>query len=115
PFVKGLAEHPKIIPVLKMPHERHNFGGIWHTDTAYLQEPPMATMLIAREIPPRGGDTLFASGYAAYESLSPGLQEALSHLKAANCSVKAEVTKTREDRIADSATDKAGEALVGEH
>lgn len=115
PFVKGLAEHPKIIPVLKMPHERHNFGGIWHTDTAYLQEPPMATMLIAREIPPRGGDTLFASGYAAYESLSPGLQEALSHLKAANCSVKAEVTKTREDRIADSATEKAGEALVGEH
>lgn len=115
PFVKGLAEHPKIIPVLKMPHERHNFGGIWHTDTAYLQEPPMATMLIAREIPPKGGDTLFASAYAAYDSLSPGLQEALSHLKAANCSVKAEVTKTREDRLADSATDKAGEALVGEH
>lgn len=115
PFVKGLPEHPLIIPVLKLPHERHNFGGIWHTDTAYLQEPPMATMLIAREIPPKGGDTLFASGYAAYDSLSPGLQETLVNLKAANCSAKAEVTKTREDRIADSATSKAGESLIGEH
>lgn len=115
PFVKGLPDHPMIIPVLKLPHERHNFGGVWHTDTAYLQAPPMATMLIGREIPPKGGDTLFASGYAAYEALSPGLKETLQGLKAANCSAKAEVTKTREDRIADSATDKAGEALIGEH
>jgi taurine dioxygenase len=115
PFVKGLPDHPMIIPVLKLPHERHNFGGVWHTDTAYLPAPPMATMLIAREIPAKGGDTLFASGYAAYEALSPGLQATLATLKAANSSAKAEVTKTREDRIADSATAKAGEALVGEH
>lgn len=115
PFVKGLPDHPLIIPVLKLPHERHNFGGIWHTDTAYLQEPPMATMLIGREIPPKGGDTLFASGYAAYDELSSGLKEMLSTLKAANCSAKAEVTKTREDRIADSATNIANEPLVGEH
>ena len=115
PFVKGIPEHPMIIPVLKLPHEKHNFGGIWHTDTAYLAAPPMATMLIARELPPKGGDTLFASGYAAYETLSDGLKKTLSTLKAANCSSKAEVTKTREDRVADSATDKANQALVGEH
>lgn len=115
PFVKGLPDYPMIIPVLKLPHERHNFGGVWHTDTAYLAAPPMATLLIAREIPPKGGDTLFASGYAAYEALSPGLQAALSGLKAANCSAKAEVTKTREDRVADSATAKANQPLVGEH
>jgi taurine dioxygenase len=115
PFVKGIPEHPMIIPVLKLPHEKHNFGGIWHTDTAYLAAPPMATMLIARELPPKGGDTLFASGYAAYESLSDGLKKTLSTLKAANCSSKAEVTKTREDRVADSATDKANQALIGEH
>jgi taurine dioxygenase len=72
-------------------------------------------LLIARELPPKGGDTLFASGYAAYEALSPGLKETLSTLKAANCSAKAEVTKTREDRVADSATDKSNQALVGEH
>lgn len=115
PFVKGIPEHPMIIPVLKLPHEKHNFGGIWHTDTAYLAAPPMATMLIARELPPKGGDTLFASGYAAYETLSDGLKKTLSTLKAAHCSSKAEVTKTREDRVADSATDKANQALVGEH
>jgi len=115
PFVKGLPDYPMIIPVLKLAHERNNFGGIWHTDTAYLQAPPMATMLIAREVPPQGGDTLFASGYAAYEALSPGLKATLSNLRAANCSAKAEVTKTREDRIASSGTDKATEALIGEH
>ena len=44
PFVKGIEGFPLIIPVLKLPHERNNFGGIWHTDTAYLESPPMATM-----------------------------------------------------------------------
>ena len=57
PFVKGLPEHPEIIPVLKQADERVNFGGIWHSDTAYLDIPPMASMLIAREVPPAGGDT----------------------------------------------------------
>ena len=75
PFVKGIEGFPLIIPVLKLPHERNNFGGIWHTDTAYLETPPMATMLIAREVPPFGGDTLFASGYAAFEGLSPAMQD----------------------------------------
>jgi len=117
PFVKGIEGHPLIIPVLKLPHERSNFGGIWHTDTAYLQAPPMGTMLIAREIPPYGGDTLFASGCAAYEALSPAMQEMLSGLRGVNTSGKADVTKTREDRIKDSGSSagKAKEELVAEH
>ena len=115
PFVKGLPDYPLIIPVLKLPQERHNFGGIWHTDTTYLREPPTATMLIARELPPFGGDTLFASSYAAFEALSPGLQQTLRGLKAVKSSAKAAVTKTREDRLADSATDKATTALISEH
>ncbi len=49
PFLKGLPEAPEVIPVAKLEHERVNFGGLWHTDTAYLEAPPMATMLIARE------------------------------------------------------------------
>ena len=115
PFVKGLPDYPLIISVLKLPHERHNFGGIWHTDTTYLREPPTATMLIARELPPFGGDTLFASSYAAFEALSPGLQQTLRGLRAVNSSAKAAVTKTREDRLADSATDRAKAVLVSEH
>jgi len=102
PFVKGIDGFPEIIPVLKLEHEKVNFGGIWHSDTAYLDQPPMATMLIAREVPPYGGDTLFASAYAACEALSPGLRRLLTGMKAINTSAKADVSKTREDRMRDS-------------
>ncbi|MSQ63940.1 MAG: taurine dioxygenase [Betaproteobacteria bacterium] len=99
PMVKGLEGFPKIIEVKKLEHERVTFGGIWHTDTAYLERPPMASMLLAREVPPAGGDTLFANMYLAYESLSDGLSKMLSSLKAINTSAKADASKTREDRI----------------
>ncbi len=115
PFVKGLPDFPLIVPVLKLPHEKHNFGGVWHTDTTYLQVPPMATMLIARELPPVGGDTLFASNYAAFEGLSPALKDTLRTLKGVNSSAKAAVTHSREDRLADSATDKGRSELNSEH
>jgi taurine dioxygenase len=98
PFVPGIDGHPEIIAVTKLPHETVNFGGIWHSDTAYLDEPPMATMLLAREVPPAGGDTLFADQYAAYAALSPAMQELLAPLRAVNSSALADVSKTREDR-----------------
>jgi taurine dioxygenase len=115
PFVKGLPEAPEVIPVVKLEHERANFGGLWHTDTAYLDCPPMATMLIAREVPPYGGDTLFASGHAAYEALSDGMRRLLEPLRAVNSSAKADVTKTREDRLKDSARDDARKVYEAEH
>jgi taurine dioxygenase len=101
PFVQGLDDHPEIIEVTKLPHETVNFGGIWHSDTAYLERPPMATMLVARQVPPYGGDTMFANMYAAYETLSPGMQRMLEGLRAVNSSALADVSKTREDRIRD--------------
>ena len=115
PFVKGLAEAPEVIPVIKLEHEVTNFGGLWHTDTAYLEAPPMATLLIAREVPPYGGDTLFASGYAAYDALSEGMKRMLEPLRAVNSSEKAETTKTREDRLRDSARADAREVYEAEH
>jgi len=99
PFVKGIAGFPEVIEVKKLEHERHAFGGIWHSDTAYLDEPPMGSMLLAREIPPFGGDTLFASQYLAYEALSSEMKKLLSGLKAVNSSSKADVTRTREDMV----------------
>ena len=99
PFVKGLDGFPEVIEVKKLEHERHNFGGIWHSDTAYLKEPPMGSMLLAREIPPYGGDTEFASMYAAYEALSDGMKRLLDGMYAVNASSKADVTRTREDRV----------------
>jgi taurine dioxygenase len=99
PFVAGIAGFPEVIEVAKLEHERVNFGGIWHSDTTYLEEPPMGSMLLAREVPPYGGDTLFANMYLAYETLSPTLQDVLGGLRAVSSSAKADVSKTREDRI----------------
>jgi taurine dioxygenase len=99
PFVKGIEGFPEVIEVKKLEHERHNFGGVWHSDTAYLEEPPMGSMLLAREVPPFGGDTLFASQYLAYESLSEAMRRMLDGLVAVNSSAKADVSRTREDRI----------------
>ena len=115
PFVKGLEGFPEIIPVVKLEHEKKNFGGIWHTDTAYLEKPPMATMLVAREVPPYGGDTLFANMYLAYETLSDGMKRMLDGLIAINKSAKADVTRTREDRIRDSGKVEAKKEYVSEH
>ena len=115
PIVKGLDEFPEIIPVLKLEHERVNFGGIWHSDTAYLDVPPMASMLVAREVPPAGGDTLFANMYAAYEALSDGMKRMLEGLVAINSSANADVSRTREDRIKDSARAGAREEYVAAH
>jgi taurine dioxygenase len=115
PFVKGIAGFPEIIEVKKLEHEKVNFGGVWHSDTAYLDEPPMASMLLAREIPPHGGDTLFANMYMAYETLSPGMKRLLEPLWAVNSSAKADVTRTREDRLKTDARDDAGKELAAEH
>jgi taurine dioxygenase len=115
PFVKGLDGFPQITPVIKLEHEKVNFGGLWHSDTAYLERPPMATMLIARETPPRGGDTLFANMYLAYETLSEGMRRMLDGLIVVNSSAKADVTKTREDRVRDSAKSDARQEYVAEH
>jgi taurine dioxygenase len=101
PFVQGIHGFPEIISVMKLPHETVNFGGIWHSDTVYLDRPPMATMLVAREVPPYGGDTMFANMSAAYEALSPGMKRMLDGLRAVNSSALADVSKTREDRIRD--------------
>jgi taurine dioxygenase len=112
PFVKGLPEHPEIIPVLKLAHEHVNFGGVWHSDTAYLDVPPMASMLVARDIPPAGGDTLFANMYLAYETLSEGLRRVLDPLLAINSSSKADASRTREDRMKDSARETKAEYVA---
>ncbi|MGH8678287.1 MAG: TauD/TfdA dioxygenase family protein, partial [Burkholderiales bacterium] len=70
PQLKGLPDYPLITPVVKLEQERVNFGGVWHSDTTYLERPPMGSMLYALEVPPHGGDTLFANQYLAYETLS---------------------------------------------
>jgi len=115
PFIKGIEGFAEITPVLKLEHEKVNFGGLWHSDTAYLDRPPMGTMLIAREVPPVGGDTLFANMYLAYETLSEGMKGMLQGLIAVNSSAKANATRTREDRLRGDARADAKSEYVAEH
>ena len=116
PMLKGLDGHPLIVPVIKLAHERVNFGGLWHSDTAYLETPPIAATLLAREVPPVGGDTLFANMYLAYETLSEGMRRLLDGLRAVNSSAKADVTRTREDRLAEGGAKLArGAELIAVH
>ena len=113
PQLKGLPECPLITPVVKLAHERVNFGGIWHSDTAYLERPPMGSMLYAVETPPHGGDTLFASQYLAYETLSEDLRRRLTGVIGVNSSTKADASRTREDRLREAGVER--KVLVGEH
>jgi taurine dioxygenase len=55
----------------------------WHTDGAYNQQPFKATQLYALAVPSRGGDTLFANGYAAYDALPEGLKRRLDRVTGA--------------------------------
>ena len=115
PFVKGLPDFPQIIEVKKLEHEKSNFGGIWHSDTSYLDEPPMGSMLLAREVPPYGGDTLFASQYLAYEALSDGMKRMLEGLQAVNTSARADVSRTREDRVRTDGREAERKDYTAEH
>ncbi len=114
PMVRSLDEYPDIVPVVKLEDERVNFGGLWHADTTYLKEPPMGAILCARELPPQGGDTLFANMYLAYDNLSAGLKSLLENLVAINSSAKAQVTQTRQDRVK-AQGETLSEPLLAEH
>lgn len=85
-FFKAVPGHPEIAEVRKEPEQRSNIGGGWHTDHSYDEAPAMGSLLLAREVPPAGGDTLFANMAAAFEALSPGLQRTLEGLRAVHSS-----------------------------
>jgi taurine dioxygenase len=74
--------YPEIALVQKEENQKVNIGGGWHTDHSYDAQPAMGSILLARELPPSGGDTLFASMYAAYDSLSDGLKATLETMRA---------------------------------
>jgi alpha-ketoglutarate-dependent taurine dioxygenase len=115
PFVKGIEGFPEIIPVVKLEQDKTNFGGIWHSDTSYLEAPPMGTMLIAREVPPHGGDTLFANAYLAYEALSEGMKRLLDGLVAINTSSLADNSRARADSMRQNLRSDAKKEYLAEH
>jgi taurine dioxygenase len=85
-FFKPVEGYPVIAEVRKEADQRANIGGSWHTDHSYDETPAMGSMLYALEVPEVGGDTLFASMYRAYETLSQGMKSVLSGLDAVHSS-----------------------------
>ena len=114
PMVQGMIGFPEVVQVVKLPHEAHNFGGIWHSDTTYLEQPPIGALLLARELPPVGGDTLFANMYLAYDALSNGMKSLMDNLIVVQSSEKAGAARSREERLSDEST-VAKQALEAEH
>ena len=82
PFFPTNSGWPEIAEVRKAEKQQSNIGGGWHTDHSFDQVPAMGTILVARELPPSGGDTLFSSMGAAYDVLSDGLKDMLGTLRA---------------------------------
>lgn len=82
PYVEPVEGRPYVIRVIKEPGDVLNFANAWHTDLSYLAEPPSYTLLHAWEVPPHGGDTIWANQYLAYEHLSGGLKRVLAGLEA---------------------------------
>ena len=82
PFHHAIPNHEYVLEILKLPGDRFNIGGYWHSDVTFLEQPVMGSILYAQEVPLAGGDTMFANTYLTYESLSPGMQEMLAPLRA---------------------------------
>jgi taurine dioxygenase len=83
-FVEPMADHPGVIKVLKEASDgdAFNFGGAWHSDFSFEPAPPSFTILHALDVPPYGGDTVWASMYAAYETLSSEVKDKLGEVTA---------------------------------
>jgi len=85
-FFAKVEGYDQIAEVRKDPDQKINIGGAWHTDHSYDQIPAMGSILLAKETPKIGGDTLFANMYRAYETLSNGMKKTLETMKACHSS-----------------------------
>lgn len=85
-FFTHAEGYPQIAEVRKEPDKKKNIGGGWHTDHSYDQIPALGSILLARDVPSWGGDTLFADMALAYDTLSDGLKKTLKTLRAVHSS-----------------------------
>jgi taurine dioxygenase len=82
PNYRGMQDDDEIVMIRREPGDRHIVGEDGHADTTMMEEPPMGAILYALEVPPYGGDTLFASQYLAYDTLSDGMKKMLAGMRA---------------------------------
>ena len=85
-FFTPVDGHPEVAEVRKEADQKRNIGNKWHTDHSYDDAPALGSMIYALEVPPAGGDTMFANMSLAYETLSDGMKDMLSKLEAVHSS-----------------------------
>jgi taurine dioxygenase len=79
PYAPGPPAHPEMTSIIKEADERTGvFGGGWHTDLSFLDQPPGGSVLCAIEVPPYGGDTMFCSQQAAWDTLPEPMKSLLA-------------------------------------
>jgi taurine dioxygenase len=103
--------YPRIAEVRKEPDQKINIGGGWHTDHSYDEVPALGSLLLARELPRAGGDTLYASMGAAYDALSDGFKKMLGGLRALHSSRHVFGAKVGLEKITGGRIKNADEAL----
>jgi taurine dioxygenase len=125
PYVESLPDHPHIMAVSREPDDTTTvFGAAWHSDWSFQETPPSGTILYAKTIPASGGDTLFADGARAFDTLSPTMQEMLAPLQAVHSAARAygpsglfarQPSRSMNIIISPDATNKQSHPLVRVH
>ncbi|WP_417519755.1 taurine dioxygenase [Minwuia sp.] len=92
PYSPSLPEQPEVL-ILKSSKANRYSANAWHSDVTYQEEPPLGSILLAREVPAYGGDTMWANMYDAYEALSPPMKRYLEGMKARNTAGQANFEK----------------------
>lgn len=78
PYVPSIEGYPGIMRI----YDPNPVTVTWHADTTHMARPPALTHLLARVLPPYGGDTMFSNAALAYEGLSDGLRATIDHMRA---------------------------------
>ena len=93
-IVDGMQSHPEITRVHKPAGESASFGVGWHSDNTFQNQPSMGSLLYAENVPPYGGDTLFANQVLAYEQLPQQMKELADSLMAVHSASRAYQTES---------------------
>ena len=82
-YTSGVPGHRNVHPLIKEADDRSEmvFGSGWHTDSPFLSQPPSVTSLRSVQIPPFGGDTIWANSALAYAALSPAYRRMIEGLR----------------------------------
>ncbi|MBS0242284.1 MAG: TauD/TfdA family dioxygenase, partial [Proteobacteria bacterium] len=114
PFIKSMPDYPDILEIIKEEGDTRAFGETWHSDQMFNPKPAKATILYAKETPSAGGDTMFANGYLAYDSLSEPMKAMLKDVKTWNTGNRAKLRANDAKRGEMSGGDYTGNAKMAE-